>query len=47
MKIFAEFLFEDAKEFETQGIFRVKATFDGKIYRTILLLHANETHFFT
>lgn len=42
--VFAEFPFESAKEFGTRKAVRVKATFDGKMYRMSLLPHGNGTH---
>jgi hypothetical protein len=42
--VFAEFPFESAKEFGTRKAIRVKATFDGKMYRMNLLPHGNGTH---
>jgi len=42
--VFAEFPFESAKIFGTRKAIRVKATFDGKIYRMSLLPHGNGTH---
>ena len=42
--VFAEFPFESAKEFGTRKTIRVKATFDGKMYRMSLLPHGNGTH---
>ena len=42
--IFAEFPFESAKVFGTRKAIRVKATFDGKMYRMSLLPHGNGTH---
>ena len=42
--VFAEFPFESAKEFGTRKAVRVKATFDGKMFRMSLLPHGNGTH---
>ncbi|QGY43565.1 DUF1905 domain-containing protein [Maribellus comscasis] len=42
--VFAEFPFESAKEFGTRKAIRVKAAFDGKMYRMSLLPHGNGTH---
>lgn len=42
--VFAEFPFESAKEFGTRKAIRVKATFEGKMYRMNLLPHGNGTH---
>lgn len=42
--VFAEFPFESAKIFGTRKAIRVKATFDGKMYRMSLLPHGNGTH---
>jgi bifunctional DNA-binding transcriptional regulator/antitoxin component of YhaV-PrlF toxin-antitoxin module len=42
--VFAEFPFESAKEFGTRKVIRVKATFDGKMFRMSLLPHGNGTH---
>lgn len=37
--VFTEFPFESAKEFGTRKAIRVKASFDGKMYRMSLLPH--------
>lgn len=42
--VFAEFPFESAKEFGTRKAVRVKATFDGKMFRMSLLPRGNGTH---
>ena len=42
--VFAEFPFESAKELGTRKVIRVKATFDGKMFRMSLLPHGNGTH---
>ncbi len=42
--VFAEFPFESAKEFGTRKALRVKATFDGKMFRMSLLPHGKGTH---
>ncbi len=40
----AELPFESAKIFGTRKAIRVKATFNGKMYRMSLLPHGNGTH---
>ena len=42
--VFAEFPFDGVKEFGTRKAVRVKATFDGKMFRMGLLPHGNGTH---
>lgn len=42
--VFAEFPFKSAKIFGTRKAVRVKATFEGKMYRMSLLPHGNGTH---
>ena len=42
--VFAEFPFESAKIFGTRKSIRVKATFDGIMFRMSLLPHGNGTH---
>ncbi len=42
--VFAEFPFESANEFGTRKAIRVKATFEGKMFRMSLLPHGNGTH---
>ena len=44
MGVFAEFPFESAKIFGSKKAIRVKATFEGKMYRMSLLPHGNGTH---
>lgn len=44
MGVYAEFPFESAKIFGTRKAIRVKATFEGKMYRMSLLPHGNGTH---